>query len=81
MLDTPILPEVDRVQYQFYIDSGKPYINLSRQKFTVGDNYPRGGVITSISGDSIILDGLYRVSNSLSPEFERIPLNERASHN
>lgn len=62
-LDTPILPEVDVLAYDYASVDGFPLAVIGGQYFKCGDIFPRGGVISSISCDCLILDGRYRVTN------------------
>lgn len=62
--DTPILPVVDSIDYDYYIKDGRHMARIGNQDFSDGSPFPRGGVISRVYGDCIILDGKYRVSRS-----------------
>lgn len=65
---TPILPEVDTLAYSYATVDGLPLAVIRGQYYRCGDIFPRGGLISSISRDCILLDGKYRVTNKLKDD-------------
>ena len=64
---SPILPLVDNISYSYGLADDSSIATIGTQHYKVGQVFPRGGLITSISSDCIILDGRYRVGNASSP--------------
>lgn len=60
--DTPILPVVDSIEYDYYIKDGRHMARIGRQDFSDGSPFPRGGVISRVYDDCILLEGGYRVA-------------------
>ncbi|MBQ4385442.1 MAG: hypothetical protein II823_05925 [Kiritimatiellae bacterium] len=60
--DSPILPVVDTLDYDFYVKDGRHIARIGRQDFSSGSPFPRGGVISRVYDDCIILEGGYRVA-------------------
>lgn len=65
-VNTPILPVVDSIDFDYFIHEGRHIAKIGGQYFSSGSPYPHGGTITRVYPDSIILDGKYRVSRSSS---------------
>lgn len=65
---TPILPEVDTLAYSYAMVDGLPLAVIRGQYYRCGDIFPRGGLISAISRDCILLDGKYRVTNKQKDE-------------
>lgn len=57
---SPVLHEIvgRDFEYEYYFD-GKPHANIDGSYLSVGDIFPRGGVITDINRDSILVSGRY----------------------
>lgn len=66
---SPILPLVDNISYSYGYVDGADIATIGTQHYKVGQVFPRGGLITSVSSDCIVLDGRYRVGNQ-SNKFE-----------
>lgn len=64
--DTPILPVVDSIEYDYYVKDGRHMARIGNQDFSDGSPFPRGGVISRVYGDCIILEGGYRVTRQNS---------------
>lgn len=62
--DTPLLPLVDSIDYDYFVHNGRHIARIGRQDFSDGSPYPRGGVISRVYDDCLILDGKYRVARS-----------------
>lgn len=60
--DSPILPVVDTLDYDYYVKDGRHIARIGRQDFSSGSPFPRGGVISRVYDDCIILEGGYRVA-------------------
>lgn len=60
--DTPILPVVDSIEYDYFVSDGRHMARIGNQYFSDGSPFPRGGVISRVYGDCIILEGGYRVT-------------------
>lgn len=60
--DSPILPVVDSIEYDFFVKDGRHMARIGRQDFSSGSPFPRGGVISRVYDDCIILEGGYRVA-------------------
>ena len=60
--DTPILPLVDSIEYDYFVKDGRHMARIGRQDFSSGSPFPRGGVISRVYDDCIILEGGYRVA-------------------
>lgn len=72
--DTPILPVVDSIEYDYYVKDGRHMARIGNQDFSDGSPFPRGGVISRVYGDCIILEGGYRVTRQnarVSPSSSR----------
>lgn len=72
--DTPILPVVDSIEYDYYVRDGRHMARIGNQDFSDGSPFPRGGVISRVYGDCIILEGGYRVTRQnarVSPSSSR----------
>lgn len=62
--NTPILPVVDSIDFDYFIHEGKHIAKIGGQYFSSGSPFPHGGTITRVYPDSIIIDGKFRVSRS-----------------
>ena len=60
--NSPILPVVDSIEYDYYVKDGRHMARIGNQDFSDGSPFPRGGVISRVYGDCIILEGGYRVT-------------------
>ena len=61
-VDSPIIPVVDTIDYDYFVSNGRHIARIGRQDFSDGSPFPRGGVISRVYDDCIILDGGYRVA-------------------
>lgn len=50
--------------YDYFLSDGVSLARVGCVYFRVGDNYPRGGRISAIYPDSVVIDGKYHVRNS-----------------
>lgn len=55
----PFYEVVDRISYAYFIDCGRAFVDFKGDYLTIGDNFPRGGVITALSRDCLQVDGRY----------------------
>lgn len=55
----PFYEVVDRISYVYFINSGRAFVDFKGDYFTIGDSFPRGGVITALSRDCLQVDGRY----------------------
>ena len=60
--DSPILPVVDSIDYDYFVSDGRHIARIGRQDFSDGSPFPRGGVISRVYDDCILLEGGYRVA-------------------
>ena len=76
---SPVLPLVDSINYSYGYADGD-IATIGSQHYRVGQVFPRGGLITNISFDSIILDGRYRVANAISRSLQRKETDQNAGN-
>lgn len=50
--------------YDYFLSDGVSLARVGCVYFRIGDNYPRGGRISAIYPDSVVIDGKYHVRNS-----------------
>ena len=64
---SPLLKDIGDWKYTYFEVNGIRYARVSFRNYKEGDFFPRGGVITSIHPDGLVVDGRYWVKNSLIP--------------
>lgn len=60
----PFYEVIDRISYVYFIDSGRAFVDFKGDYLTIGDKFPRGGIITALSRDCVQVDNRYIFINS-----------------
>lgn len=68
-------------EFVYYEYGNTPFARVGRRDYCAGDIFPRGGLITSIHPDGIVVDGRYWFSNRPNDSFvsDKLPQIQKES--
>jgi len=65
--NTPLYTNVGSWDFLYYTFNNEPFARVGNRDYSIGDFFPRGGVITDIHPDGVSIDYKYWVSNVRFP--------------